>query len=154
MKEAVLTSETSVNINLTKRCYIPEDSKLHTRRRENLKSHIEVFCFLLVMNYKFLIVSEAEVNCLLKVALFIYVILFLHSFTRCLSDFAPSPFSRVIRLHFAFKSDHVNASPPARVIATFLHNSNIFSPKSRLRKPFVIISRKLNSYRAHLPSAS
>jgi hypothetical protein len=39
MMEAVRTSETSVNINLTTRRYIPEDSKLHTHRRENLKSH-------------------------------------------------------------------------------------------------------------------
>jgi hypothetical protein len=31
-------SKTSVNIYLTARQYIPEDSKLHTRRRENLKS--------------------------------------------------------------------------------------------------------------------
>jgi hypothetical protein len=27
-------------ISLTTRCYITEDSELHTRRRENLKSHI------------------------------------------------------------------------------------------------------------------
>jgi hypothetical protein len=40
MMEAVHTSETSVNFNVTTRRYIPEDSKLHTRRRENLKSHI------------------------------------------------------------------------------------------------------------------
>jgi hypothetical protein len=39
MMEAVRTSETSVSIYLTTRQYIPEDSKLHTRRRENLKSH-------------------------------------------------------------------------------------------------------------------
>jgi hypothetical protein len=39
MMEAVRTSETSVNTNLTTRRYIPEDSKLHTRLRENLKSH-------------------------------------------------------------------------------------------------------------------
>jgi hypothetical protein len=38
--EAVRTSEMSVNFSLTTRRYIPEDSKLHTRRRENLKSHI------------------------------------------------------------------------------------------------------------------
>jgi hypothetical protein len=38
MMEAVRTSETSVNFNVTTRRYIPEDSKLHTRRRENLKS--------------------------------------------------------------------------------------------------------------------
>jgi hypothetical protein len=40
MMEAVRTSETSVNIYLTTRQYISEDSKLLTRRRENLKSHI------------------------------------------------------------------------------------------------------------------
>jgi hypothetical protein len=39
MMEAARTSETSVNIYLTTRQYIPEDSELHTRRRENLKSH-------------------------------------------------------------------------------------------------------------------
>jgi hypothetical protein len=39
MIEAVRTSETSVNFNVTKRRYIPEDSKLYTCRRENLKSH-------------------------------------------------------------------------------------------------------------------
>jgi hypothetical protein len=37
--EAVRTSETSVNIYLTTRQYIPENSKRHTRRSENLKSH-------------------------------------------------------------------------------------------------------------------
>jgi hypothetical protein len=40
MMEAVRASETSVNIYLTTRQYIPEDSKLHTRRRENLKFHM------------------------------------------------------------------------------------------------------------------
>jgi hypothetical protein len=40
MMEAVRNSETSVNFNVTTRCYIPEDSELHTRCRENLKSHI------------------------------------------------------------------------------------------------------------------
>jgi hypothetical protein len=38
--EAARTSETSVDIQLKTRHYIPEDSELHTRRRENLKSHI------------------------------------------------------------------------------------------------------------------
>jgi hypothetical protein len=38
MMEAVYTSETSVHFNVTTRRYIPEDS-IHTRRRENLKSH-------------------------------------------------------------------------------------------------------------------
>jgi hypothetical protein len=37
--EAASTSETSVNFYQTTRRYIPEDSHLHTRRRENLKSH-------------------------------------------------------------------------------------------------------------------
>jgi hypothetical protein len=40
MMEAARTSETSVD-NYFTRQYIPEDkSELHTRRRENLKSHI------------------------------------------------------------------------------------------------------------------
>jgi SMC interacting uncharacterized protein involved in chromosome segregation len=38
--EAVRTSETSVHFNVTKQRYIPEDFKLHTRRRENLMSHL------------------------------------------------------------------------------------------------------------------
>jgi hypothetical protein len=38
--ESVLASETSVNFNVTTQRYIPEDSKLHTRRRENLKSQM------------------------------------------------------------------------------------------------------------------
>jgi hypothetical protein len=42
MMEAASTSETSVDIQLITRQYIPEDSELHTRRRENLKSHIIV----------------------------------------------------------------------------------------------------------------
>jgi hypothetical protein len=40
MMEAICTSETSVNIYLTTWQYIPEEPKLHTRRRENLKSHM------------------------------------------------------------------------------------------------------------------
>jgi hypothetical protein len=35
MMEAAHTSETSVGIQLRTRQYIPEDSELHTRRREN-----------------------------------------------------------------------------------------------------------------------
>jgi hypothetical protein len=50
MMEAERTSETSVDIDLTTRQYIPEDSALHTRRRDNLKSHtldiLLVKCFL------------------------------------------------------------------------------------------------------------
>jgi hypothetical protein len=37
---AACTSETSVDIQLRTRQYIPEDSKLHTRHREYLKSHM------------------------------------------------------------------------------------------------------------------
>jgi hypothetical protein len=40
MMEEVRTSETSVNFNVITRHYIPEDSKLHTCRRENLKCQI------------------------------------------------------------------------------------------------------------------
>jgi hypothetical protein len=36
--EAASTSEISVNFYQTKHHYNPEDSHLHTRRRENLKS--------------------------------------------------------------------------------------------------------------------
>jgi hypothetical protein len=39
MMEAVRISETSVYSKETKRRYIPEGSRLHIRRRENLKSH-------------------------------------------------------------------------------------------------------------------
>jgi hypothetical protein len=37
--EAVITCETSLKHHQTTRRNIPEDSQLHTRRRENLKSH-------------------------------------------------------------------------------------------------------------------
>jgi hypothetical protein len=39
MVEAANTSETSVNFYQTTWCNSPENSHLHTRRRENLKSH-------------------------------------------------------------------------------------------------------------------
>jgi hypothetical protein len=41
MMEAVRTSETSVNLSLTIWRYIPEDSKLHIRSRETLKSYLK-----------------------------------------------------------------------------------------------------------------
>jgi hypothetical protein len=44
MMEAARTSETSVDILLRTLQYIPEDSGLHTRCRENLKSHNSVQC--------------------------------------------------------------------------------------------------------------
>jgi hypothetical protein len=40
MMEAASTSETSVNFYRTIRRNIPKDNRLHTRRRENLKSHM------------------------------------------------------------------------------------------------------------------
>jgi hypothetical protein len=43
--EAVHTSETSVNIQLRTQQYIPEDSELHARHRENLKSHNFEQCY-------------------------------------------------------------------------------------------------------------
>jgi hypothetical protein len=42
MMEAASTSETSVNLCQTTRRYNPEDSHIHTRRRENLKAHLNV----------------------------------------------------------------------------------------------------------------
>jgi hypothetical protein len=45
MIEAVNFSETSVNICQATRRNIPEDSHLHTRRLENLKSHLYQNCF-------------------------------------------------------------------------------------------------------------
>jgi hypothetical protein len=48
MMEAARTSETSVDIHLRTRQYLPEDSELHTRRRENLKSHKVFLIFLSV----------------------------------------------------------------------------------------------------------
>jgi hypothetical protein len=43
MKE-LSSSETSVSIYQTTRRDMPEDSKSHTRRRENLESHLAKFC--------------------------------------------------------------------------------------------------------------
>jgi hypothetical protein len=42
MMQAVRTSETSVNFNVARRGYIPDDSKLHTLRRENLRIYLSV----------------------------------------------------------------------------------------------------------------
>jgi hypothetical protein len=38
--EAARTSETLVQLYQTTRCYNPEDSHLHTHRRENIKSYL------------------------------------------------------------------------------------------------------------------
>jgi hypothetical protein len=56
MMEAVRISETSVHFNVTTRRYIPEDSKLHTRCRENLKSHINFN--VIILCYAFQVVSS------------------------------------------------------------------------------------------------
>jgi hypothetical protein len=45
MMEAARTSKTSVDIQLRTWQYIPEDSELHTRCRENLKSHTRDIMF-------------------------------------------------------------------------------------------------------------
>jgi hypothetical protein len=45
MMEAARTSETLVNFYQTTQCYNPEDSNLHTHRRENLKSYRDWGCF-------------------------------------------------------------------------------------------------------------
>jgi hypothetical protein len=45
MMETACTSETSVDIQLRTQQYIPEDSELHTRRREILKSHLVLRMF-------------------------------------------------------------------------------------------------------------
>jgi hypothetical protein len=57
MMEPVRTSETSVHFNVTTRRYIPEDSKLHIRLRENLKSHTglkEFGIYAIQLRYNFL----------------------------------------------------------------------------------------------------
>jgi hypothetical protein len=51
MMEAARTSETSVKIQLRTRQSIREDSELHTRRRENLKSQINVCLHYLFIVY-------------------------------------------------------------------------------------------------------
>jgi hypothetical protein len=67
--EAARTSETSVDSYFTRQ-YIPEDnSELHTRRRENLKSHIYEYCWVraryisatIMDNYHNLEISDIKV---------------------------------------------------------------------------------------------
>jgi hypothetical protein len=55
MMEAASTSETSVNVYQTTRRKSPEDTYLHTRRRENLTSQLVNKNFLVVhaaVNYR------------------------------------------------------------------------------------------------------
>jgi hypothetical protein len=51
MMEAARTSEMSVDIQLRTRQYVPEDSELHTHRRENLKSHMFEFMFCFIKHH-------------------------------------------------------------------------------------------------------
>jgi hypothetical protein len=49
MMEVVRTYETSVHFNETARCQDPENCHLHTRRRENLKSHVTLGSVLILI---------------------------------------------------------------------------------------------------------
>jgi hypothetical protein len=62
MMEAVRTSEASVYSNETIWSYIAEDSKLHTRCRENLKSHKFICCLEPENNKYFCNLIEKFVN--------------------------------------------------------------------------------------------
>jgi hypothetical protein len=66
MMEAARTSETSVE-NYFTRQYIPEDnSELHTRRRENLKSHNKFFnplCFKYAFNFSTYMLASRKSCC-------------------------------------------------------------------------------------------
>jgi hypothetical protein len=60
MMEAARTSETSVDIQLTTRQYIPEDYELHTRCRENLKAHESEDSHLMFITLMMETVSSSE----------------------------------------------------------------------------------------------
>jgi hypothetical protein len=53
MMKAVSTSETSVNFYQTARRNMPEDNHLHTRRRENLKSHRKKHVYFFELTFHF-----------------------------------------------------------------------------------------------------
>jgi hypothetical protein len=57
-------SETSVNFNMTTRRNISEDSKLHTRRLENLKSHPPVKNNTFLPRYLKLGITQGRYSCL------------------------------------------------------------------------------------------
>jgi hypothetical protein len=59
MMEAARTSETLVNFYQTTRCSNPEDSNLHTHRRENLKSYLDysMMVTVIIMELKRLLFS-------------------------------------------------------------------------------------------------
>jgi hypothetical protein len=60
--EAVRTSVTSVNYNVTTRRYIPENSKLHTRRHENLKSSKSRATILIEVSRGFSLSIQSEIG--------------------------------------------------------------------------------------------
>jgi hypothetical protein len=65
MMEAVRTSETSVDNHFTRQ-YNPEDSsELHTRRRENLKSHMSITAFTINVQNVF-----PHISCAIKTNLY------------------------------------------------------------------------------------
>jgi hypothetical protein len=65
MVEAARTSETSVDIQLRTRQYIPEDSELHTLRRENLRFHVFTFFYFKNTFYTFCNFNNiAALNCI------------------------------------------------------------------------------------------
>jgi hypothetical protein len=57
MMEAASTSETLVNFYQTTQCYNPEDSHLHTRRCENLKSYLKVLSWHLLERQRKITIS-------------------------------------------------------------------------------------------------
>jgi hypothetical protein len=65
MMEAASTSETSVNFYQTALRNNPENSNLHTRRRENLRSHILLFCRgykVIYIHYYFFNINSREIK--------------------------------------------------------------------------------------------
>jgi hypothetical protein len=50
----MLCSQIDVDIDLTTWQYIPEDSELHTRHCENLKSHIKIVCLIKIIKICFI----------------------------------------------------------------------------------------------------
>jgi hypothetical protein len=53
MMEAARTSETLANFYHTTRRYNPEDSHLRTHRRENFKSHMQIFSTIIFHPYQY-----------------------------------------------------------------------------------------------------
>jgi hypothetical protein len=69
MMEEASTSESSVNFYQTTRRNNPEDSHLHTRRRENLKSHLVHFllCIVVLLLFPNSVLGFESMVCLLCV---------------------------------------------------------------------------------------